>query len=217
MKNDEGPATQRFWTHTQLAENLGMSRMHLYRWADAGMLLPPDIVIAGSDNLGWAPSRARRFGAELGRLDADGKLRTGPDGQPQPAQQVDAKLAERLAQTTYAKQPKVHLSSWLCSYTYGLKEEAVYFLRKRGAFITADVALSNRYGWTEPRVLEFGEQTGRLDDAGIDRWAVRRTREFGLSPETPWVAARAKENEQLSAALRQAVEDWGRGATGTRK
>jgi predicted DNA-binding transcriptional regulator AlpA len=202
MKQDEKEGLTRvFWSHSDLAAGLKLSRGHLYRLLDQGQMLPPDIVIA-ADRFGWDPKRAQRFGMEADRLDSDGRpIGPPPDG--------SLAKAETLAKTRYSVTPQVYLSSWLCSYAYGLQKNAVYFMRKRGAFIPADVKIEPKtYGWTEARVIEYGLQTGRLDDAGIDTWLLRRTADFGLSPDIAWVSKRLAARKGLSRRLDEALEQW---------
>lgn len=202
MDMDEKPGlTTTYWSHMDLAAGLHLSRGHLYRLMEHGQMLGPDIVIA-ADRFGWDPRRARRFGMEADRLDADGRpIGPPPDG--------SLTKAATLAKTRYSITPKVYLSSWLSSYVYGLKKNAVYFMRKRKAFIPADVKIEPKtYGWSEPRVIEFGEQTGRLNDEGIDRWVVRRTAEFGLSPDIEWVRKRLTERAGLEDQVSGALEAW---------
>lgn len=193
--------TRSYWNHRQLAQGLGLSRGHLYRLLENGQMLPPDIVVA-PENYGWDPGRARRFGADTDRLDADGRpLGQAPDG--------GLAQAEMLIKTRYAVRPKVYLSSWLVSHAYGLGSAAVYFMRKRDNFIPADVVVGQqKMGWSEPRVIEFGEQTGRMDDAKIDHWAFTRTAEHGLSPDIPWVQSRASKSPALRKELEKAVAAW---------
>lgn len=202
MDQDEKEGlTKRYLSHTELAKELHLSRGHLYRLLDQGQMLGPDIIIA-ADRFGWDPVRARRFGMEADRLDADGR----PIGPP-----PDGSLAKAatLAKTRYSLTPKVYLSAWLCSFAYGLKKNAVYFMRDRESFIPADVKIEPKtYGWSEPRVIEFGEQTGRLDDEGIDKWVVRRTAEFGLSPDIEWVRKRLTERPKLTRRVEAAMEEW---------
>lgn len=204
MDQDQDDKTRVFWSHKELAQGMGLSRGHLYRLLEEGHMLGPDVVVA-KDNLGWDPKRARRFGADADRLDADGNPR-GPSGE------VSLAKAATMVKTTYSKVPQVYLSSWLASYAYGLSKQAVYFMRGRRAFMPADVMVGRgqycKYGWSEPRVIEFGEQTGRLDEAGIDRWVVRRTEEFGLSPDIAWVQKRLTENAGLTTRVERALEAW---------
>lgn len=204
MKQDEDEHTRTFWSHTQLARGMGLSRGHLYRLLENGHMLGPDVVVAAG-NLGWDPKRAKRFGADADRLDADGNPR-GPAGEGSLAK------AATLVKSTYSVTPSVYLSSWLASFAYDLSKQAVYFMRERGAFIPADVAVGEgryrKYGWSEPRVIEYGEQTGRLNDAGIDQWVVRRTEEFGLSPDIAWVQKRLAERSGLTSRVERALEAW---------
>lgn len=205
IQDEKEGLTRVYWSHMDLAKGLHLSRGHLYRLLDQGQMLGPDIVIA-ADRFGWDPKRALRFATDADRLDADGRpIGPPPDG--------SLKKAETLVKTRYSRTPDVYLSSWLCSYVYGLQKNAVYFMRSRGgprgAFIPADVKIEPKtYGWSEPRVIEFGEQTGRLDDAGIDLWVVRRTAEFGLSPDIAWVRKRLAEREGLQRRLDTALEEW---------
>jgi len=194
--------TKRYWSHKELAEGLHLSRGHLYRLLEEGHMLGPDVVVA-ADNLGWDPRRARRFGVDTDRLDADGN----PIGPP-----ADGALAKAatLIKTRYSVKPKVYLSSWLASYAYGLKASSVYFIRKRSTgFIPADVVVDGKYGWSEERVIEFGEQTGRMDDTKINKWMIRRTEEFGLDPDIPWVQRRLNGTAaHLRDRVDQAVAVW---------
>jgi predicted DNA-binding transcriptional regulator AlpA len=202
MKQDEKEGlTKTYWSHKDLAEGLKLSRGHLYRLLDQGQMLGPDIVIA-ADRFGWDPKRATRFGVESDRLDSDGRpIGPPPDG--------SLRKAETLVKTRYSVAPRVFLSSWLCSYAYGLQKNAVYFMRSRGAFIPADVKIEPKtYGWSEERVIEFGEQTGRLDDAGIDQWVRRRTADFGLSPDIEWVRKRMAQRPALHRGVEEALEEW---------
>lgn len=193
--------TRQYWSHKELAAGLHLSRAHLYRLLEEGRILGPDIVIA-SDSFGWDPKRATRFGVDADRLDADGR----PIGPPP---EGSLAKAATLAKTKYSVTPKVYVSSWLASFMYGLKENAVYFMRKRKGFIPADVMIPPRkFGWSEPRVIEYGEQTGRLDDRGIERWVVRRTEEFGLSPDIKWVQDRLAANPKLIRDVERAMEAW---------
>lgn len=200
MDQDVDEHTRRYWSHKELAEGLHLSRAHLYRLLDQGHMLGPDVVIA-KDNLGWDPVRARRFGADVDRLDADGRP-LGSVGEGSLAK------AEMLVKTTYSVTPTLYLSSWLASYCYGMTKSAVYFMRGRGGFIPADVVAGVKYGWTEGRVIEFGFQTGRLDDEKLDLWAERRTAEFGLSPDVKWVQERLAERSGLTSRIERALETW---------
>ncbi|MEV6401074.1 hypothetical protein AB0M39_40930 [Streptomyces sp. NPDC051907] len=205
MKQDEDEHTRTLWSHKELAKGMGLSRGHLYRLLENGHMIGPDVVVA-KDNLGWEPKRARRFGADADRLDADGHPRNLP------AAEGSLAKAATLVKSTYSVTPSVYLSSWLASYAYGLSKQAVYFMRERNAFIPADVAVGQgryrKYGWAEPRVIEFGEQTGRLNDDGIDLWVVRRTAEFGLSPDIAWVQQRLAERPGLTSRVERALEAW---------
>lgn len=201
MESDIDPQlTRRYWNHTELAEGLHLSRAHLYRLLEDGHMLGPDVLVAAG-TVGWDPRRARRFGADTDRLDADGRP-LGP--------QADGSLAKAkdLIKTRYSARPRVYVSSWLASYVYGLDKATVFFMRQRDSFIPADVAVGNKFGWAEDRVIEFGEQTGRLDDRKIDAWVVRRTEEFGLDPKIAWVERRVQERPRLTGALERAVEAW---------
>jgi predicted DNA-binding transcriptional regulator AlpA len=199
---DENEETARYWSHQQLAKGLHLSRAHLYRLLEEGSMLGPDIVIA-EGNVGWDPKRAQRFGVDTDRLNADFQ----PIGPPPDGSLAKARL---LVKGTYSKVPSVYVSSWLASYIYGLGQNAVYFMRSRngGSFIPADVMIAGKYGWSEPRVIEYGEQTGRLADAGIDRWVVRRTRQFGLSPQIRWVQDRIAARPWLEEEVASALEAW---------
>lgn len=203
MKQDEDQNTRALWSHKELAEGMGLSRGHLYRLLEDGQMLGPDVVVA--KDYGWNPERAKEFGVEAQRLDENGRS-LGPAGDG------DLALAEYLVKSKYGSRPQVYLSSWLASYCYGLTKQAVYFMRKRDGFIPADVALGQgqyrKYGWDESRVIEFGEQTGRLDDKKIDQWVVRRTKDHGLSPDAPWVGRRLAANPKLTSRVERAMEAW---------
>lgn len=206
MKEDiQAGFTRQLWSHLELARGLHLSRGHLYRLLEQGQILGPDVVIA-PESYGWDPMRARRFGVEADRLDADFR----PIGPP-----PDGSLAKAatLAKSRYSVTPKLYLSSWMCSYVYGLQKNAVYFMRSRNGFIPADVMIApKKFGWSETRVIEFGEQTGRLDDSGIDAWAVRRTAEFGLAPDAGWVQKRVADRPPLKERVELALQDWHRRA-----
>jgi predicted DNA-binding transcriptional regulator AlpA len=201
IQDEKEGLTRQYWSHMDLAKGLHLSRGHLYRLLDQGQMLGPDIVIA-ADRFGWDPRRAQRFGVDADRLDSDFRpIGPPPDG--------SLAKAETLAKTRYSVTPRVYLSSWLCSYVYGLKKNAVYFMRQRKAFIPADVKIEPKtYGWSEERVIEFGEQTGRLDDAKIDEWVRRRTAEFGLSPDIEWVRRRMAARPALYRTVEEALEKW---------
>lgn len=200
MAGDIGPQTRQYWNHRQLAEGLHVSRAHLYRLLADGQMLGPDVLIAPV-TVGWEPQRAKRFGADTNRLDADGRP-LGP--------QADGSLAKvkDLIKTRYGSTPTVYVSSWLASYVYGLDKAAVFFARQRHSFIPADVRVGRKLGWGEERVIEFGLQTGRMDDPRTDAWAVRRTEEFGLSPKIAWVERRVKERPGLAQELECAKQAW---------
>ncbi|MFF9265780.1 hypothetical protein [Streptomyces longwoodensis] len=201
IQDEKEGLTKTYWSHKDLAEGLHLSRGHLYRLLEQGQMLGPDIVIA-ADRFGWDPKRAMRFGVESDRLDSDGR-----DIGPPPVGSLNK--ATTLVKTRYSVAPRVYLSSWLCSYAYGLQKNAVYFMRKREGFIPADVKIEPKtYGWSEERVIEYGEQTGRLDDAGIDRWVLRRTAEFGLSPDIEWVRKRMAQRPALHRKVEEALEEW---------
>lgn len=192
--------TRRYWSIQELAANLKLSRGHLYRLLTDGQMLGPDIIVA-ANNRGWDPERVARFGQETGRLDMDGRpLTPVPDGALSKAQE--------LVKTRFlVPRPGIFVSSWLASYIYGLQESAVFFIRKReGGFIPADVVVGKKWGWDERRVIEFGLQTGRLDDDKINKWVFRRTAEFGLPADIGWVKARVEERPELAARLTEANE-----------
>ncbi len=205
MKSDEPQEPgllKHYLTHAQLANELHLSRAHLYRVIDEGRMLGPDVIIVDG-TYGWDAQRVRRFGIDTDRLDADGRPLVAPSNAASRAKE------EMLVKSTYSCTPKKYLSSWVASYVYGLEKGSTYFLRARGTFIPADVQVgAKKYGWSEARVIEFGFQTGRLDEAKLDAWAVRRTADHGLSPDTDWVRRRLAELPQKAAtALTEKLEE----------
>lgn len=195
--------TQVLWSHQDLARGLKLSRGHLYRLLDREQMLPPDVIVL-PDSYGWLPERARSFGKDIDRLDEDGNVI------PQtPSSTLDKEKASLMVRTRYAKEPQVYLSSWFCSYMYGFNASTVYFIRKRGDFAPANVLIGkDKYGWDELRAIEIGEQTGRLDDEKIDRWLIRRTAYYGMSPEADWVKQRIQERPHLAKRLESAIETF---------
>lgn len=189
--------TRVLWSHSDLAANLGIPRGQLYRDVPSGELLQPDVWIAPGSS-GYDPERCIEFGKAIGRL--------GRNGRPLRRPKTDWAARAAAVAPDFAVTTDVYLSSWYCSYLYGLQKSTVYFIRQRGGFICADVLIGkNKYGWAEPRVIEIGEQTGRLDDEKIDAWVVRRTAEFGLSPRTDWVERRVASRPDLKNTLDTAI------------
>lgn len=206
---DIGPRTRRLLSYGELQRTLHLSRTQTFRLEREGARLLPDVVIT-PDTKGWEPERVLRYGVETGRLAEDGSPAGGWDEAGRPRSRVpDGSLPEmrRLVEEKYSGPPKLYLGSSHCSFLYGLSELSVYFLRERGAFIPASVRVGDKFfGWNEEEVIEFGRQTGRLDDPQIlKNWAVRRTEEFGLDPRTPWVVELLGEDNLPSYRLRQAA------------
>lgn len=183
--------TKRYLSYGEIQERLYLSRTQLFRLEREGARLAPDVVVT-PETRGWSPERVLKYGIQTGRLDKEGKPAGGWTEDGRPLNRVpDGSIAEmrRLVEDHYSAPPKVYLGSTHCSYLYGLTDLAVYFLRTRGAFIPANVKVGEKFlGWAEDEVILFGKQTGRLDDPETLRnWAVRRTQEFGMDPNTPWV------------------------------
>lgn len=190
MSSDVGPDTQKLLSYREMQERLYLSRTQTFRLERAGARLLPDVMIAPGTS-GWKPERVLQYGIDTHRLAEDGQPIGGWDGDRPINRVPDGSLPamRRLVEEKYSSPPRVYLGSAHCSYLYGLQELAVYFLRKRGAFIPAAVQVGTKFfGWDEEEVIRFGRQTGRLHDpATLRAWAVRRTEEFGLDPRTPWV------------------------------
>lgn len=200
MRVDEHDNIGVFQTLSKTAKQLHLSRSHLYRLEAEGALLRPAVFIA-PDAYGWTPERVQEYGLDVKRLDADGEEQKRATEGALPEMQ-------ELVFRKYGAEPKLYLGQSYCSFVYGLQKHAVYFLRLRGqknphtgGFIHADVRIDKRYGWDEMRVIEFGLQTGRLNDEKINTWAWRRTAEFGL-PDADWVAKRAAEIDVEESARR---------------
>lgn len=123
---------------------------------DNGMLPDPDIRIGPSS--GWDPERAFRWGVETGRLDNAGNPLRRKAGRP----------PKGFTPPDWWKvpHPRVYLSSTGAALKLGLEANSLYLLRERGNFITADVIIGDRLGWSPDRVVQFGAQTGRLNPDG---------------------------------------------------
>lgn len=207
--------TKRYLSYSEVQQRLFLSRTQTFRLEREGARLLPDVVVTPG-TLGWDAERVLRYGVATGRLAEDGQPAGGWDGDRPRNRVQDGSLPEmrRLVEEKYSAPPRVYLGSAHCSYLYGLTDLAVLALRRRGAFIAATVKVGDKFlGWNELEVIKFGRQTGRLADPDIlRRWAVRRTEEFGLDPNTPWVVdLLGKENlpeyKLHQAAGEEAVSD----------
>lgn len=205
---DIGPLTKRYLGYGELQERLYLSRTQTFRMERDGTRLLPDVVVTPGA-LGWDEERVLRYGIDTKRLAEDGQPAGGWDGD-KPRNRVEdgsTPAMRRLVEERYSSPPRLYLGSAHCSYLYGLTDLAVLALRRRGAFIPATVRVGDKFlGWTETEVIKFGKQTGRLADPEILKvWAVRRTEEFGLDPNVPWVAEVLGEGTPLPEfKLRQA-------------
>jgi predicted DNA-binding transcriptional regulator AlpA len=187
---DTDENTLRYLSYKQLHERLFLSRTQTFRLEREGARLLPDVIITPGTK-GWLEKRVLEYGIDTGRLDEEGNPAGGWENGRARSRVEDGTLPamRRLVEEKYSAPPKVYLGSAHCSYLYDNTELAVLFLRKRNSFMPAQVAVGSRFfGWDEAEVIRFGRQTGRLDDpAVLKKWAVRRTEEFGLDPNTPWV------------------------------
>lgn len=190
MSIEIGPDTQHLLSYRQVQERLYLSRTQTFRLEQEGARLLPDVTITPGTS-GWKEERVLQYGIDTQRLSEDGQPIGGWDGDRPINRVPDGSIPamRRLVQEKYSAAPRVYLGSAHCSFLYGLQDVAVYFLRKRGAFIPASVVVGGRvFGWEEGEVIRFGRQTGRLHDPQVlKRWAVRRTEEFNLDPNVPWV------------------------------
>lgn len=195
MLGDIGPHTRRLLSYHELCDALHMSRTHLYRLEQDGLRLSADALVLPNSRA-WDKERALEFGRDTGRLDKDNQpvatwhpdsshLPRGANGKWKSLgnEQRNRELVVRK----YSGGTRVYLGTWHCSMVYGLKNPAVYHLRRRGGFIKADVKVGEVFGWQEDRVIKFGRQTGRLDTAKLVSWALRRTELLALDPDVPWV------------------------------
>lgn len=213
---DIGPFTKRYLGYGELQERLYLSRTQTFRLERDGARLLPDVIVTPGA-LGWDEERVLRYGIDTKRLGEDGQPAGGWDGDKPRNRVEDGSIPamRRLVEERYSAPPRLYLGSAHCSYLYGLTDLAVLALRRRGAFIPASVRVGDKFlGWTETEVIKFGKQTGRLADPEILRaWAVRRTEEFGLDPNVPWVAEVLGEGVPLpeyklqQAAVGEAVGD----------
>lgn len=205
---DIGESTKRYLSYNQLYERLYLSRTQTFRLEREGARLLPDVLVTPGTQ-GWDEKRALQYGIDTGRLDEAGQPAGGWDGDRPRNRVPDGSLPEmrRLVEEKYSAPPKVYLGSAHCSFLYGLTDLAVLALRRRGAFITASVVVGGQFlGWNELEVIKFGKQTGRLSDPQtLKNWAVRRTEEFGLDPNTGWVVELLGEGNLPEYRLRQAA------------
>lgn len=190
FEGDIGDKTRKLLSYKELEDRLYLSRTQLFRLNREGARLLPDaLVVPGT--LGWEDKRVLQYGIDTGRLAEDGQPAGGWDGDRPRNRVVDGSLPtmRRLVEEKYSAPPKVYLGSALCSFVYGHTDLSVLFLRKRGGFFPADVVIGGKLlGWDELEVIKFGRQTGRLSDPDtLKAWAVRRTEEFGMDPNVPWV------------------------------
>lgn len=187
---DVNEETRRYLSYSQLHARLYMSRTQTFRLEREGARLLPDVVVTPGTK-GWSEKRVLEYGVDTGRLREDGEPAGGWENGRPVSRVEDGTLPamRRLVEEKYSAPPKVYLGSVHCSYLYDNTELAVLFLRRRNSFMPAQVLVGERaLGWDELEVIRFGRQTGRLDDpAVLKKWAVRRTTEFGLDPNTPWV------------------------------
>lgn len=209
--SDIGPDTQRLLSYREVQERLFLSRTQTFRLEREGARLHPDVLIAPSTS-GWREDRVLQYGIDTGRLAEDGQPAGGWDGDRPLNRVPDGSIPamRRLVEEKYSGPTRTYLGSTHCSFLYGLQDLAVYFLRKRGAFIPATVLVGDKFfGWDEEEVIRFGRQTGRLHDPAIlKRWAIRRTEEFGLNPDVPWVVdLLGEENLPEYVAVEQAGGD----------
>jgi len=192
FKGDIGDNTRRLLSYKQIQDRLYLSRTQLFRLDREGARLLPDAVVVPG-TLGWDEKRVLQYGIDTGRLAEDGQPAGGWDGDRPRNRVTDGSLPtmRRLVEERYSAPPKVYLGSALCSYVYGHTDLSVLFLRKRGGFFAANVLIGDKLlGWDEEEVIRFGQQTGRLprtDNTVLKAWAVRRTEEFGMDPNVPWV------------------------------
>lgn len=187
---DIGPGTRHLLSYTDLQKKLYLSRTQTFRLEREGARLAPDVMIA-SGKKGWDPDRVLRYGVDTGRLHPDGSPAGGWDATGRAINRApEGSIPEmrRIVEEKYSTPPEVYISPVQCSLLYGLGEINVFFLRRRGTFIPAAVKIGRDLGWDEKEVIQFGYQTGRLEDPETLRnWAHRRTEEFGMDPRTPWV------------------------------
>jgi predicted DNA-binding transcriptional regulator AlpA len=216
FEGDIGDATKRFLSYGELHERLYLSRTQTFRLEREGARLLPDVIVTPG-TLGWDDARVLRYGVETKRLAQDGQPAGGWDGDRPRNRVEDGSLPEmrRLVEEKYSAPPRVYLGSAHCSYLYGLTDLAVLALRRRNAFIPASVRVGDKFlGWNELEVIKFGRQTGRLSDpATLRAWAVRRTEEFGLDPNTAWVVELLGEDALPEFKLRQAAGEEAVGDT----
>jgi predicted DNA-binding transcriptional regulator AlpA len=183
--------TRRFLSYREVQAALFLSRTSLFRLRRDRAFPLADVMVT-PDTYGWDAERIQLYGLETGRLDERGQPAGGWDDNGRPRNRVrDGALAtmQKLVADRFSAPTRVYLGTMHCSYLYGLTDLSVYFLRKRGAFFSADVRIGEKFlGWSETNVIRFGHQTGRLEDpAVLAAWARRRTEDFGLDPRTPWV------------------------------
>jgi hypothetical protein len=98
----------------------------------------------------------------------------------------------------------LYLGMVACGYVLDQGRMTTYFKRDRGGFFTADVLVGkNRHGWRESRVIEFATEDGDMTDEKLRRWVVRRTLEFGMPVDTPWVREYLEDKPRIARALEQ--------------
>lgn len=197
VKTDfESGRTARYVPQEGVGALLHISRNHVARMEKTGLLPTADVWVAKYLR-GWEPERILTFGREAEIIDATGNHLHGPAKTRALKATTAALVSEHYSQPT-----RMYLGTSLIGKLLRLDSFSVYTVRYREQWEAADVQVGTRFGWDEERVIRFGKQTGRIDEARVDQWMVERTAEHGLDPRTDWVLKRVRNRPATDEAVK---------------
>jgi hypothetical protein len=193
--------TRKYLSLTDTANIAHLSRYHLGGLIERGQFPSPDVFIAPIYS-GWDGDRVHNFCTEAELIHPDGSKYKKPSG----GNNERKALLQTLVAGPYRTRTRVYLGNTLMAAAYNLRAAALYQARDREKFLPADIVVSTRLGWDEEEVLRFGQQSGRIDESDVTKWAVRRTLAWDL-PVTDWVWDRAEQTDTQGNLLYPEIRD----------
>jgi predicted DNA-binding transcriptional regulator AlpA len=203
MEQDISPETVRYMTIVEAAEVMQVAKSTVERDMARGEMIPPDVLVLPR-GVGWSRSRVMDFAVDSYRLDEDGSpITMGPRSRSR----LRDTVRDIVESPKYARKTALYLGVVACGYVLDQGRMTTYFKRDRGVFFPADVLVGkNRHGWKESKVIEFATEDGDMTDEKTARWVVRRTLEFGMPVDTPWVQRYLEDKPRIAKALSQNAE-----------